>query len=144
MLLNPSFVPEGTSVCVHSYSLHRDPRYFFPSPDAFLPERWLDHTGSGVSNYSDIPPSLGPGFTHDTRAFIPFSFGPYNCVGKALAYQQMRMVVCMLVRAFDMQFAPGYDPSQWEEDLHDFLVIETGKLSVVVKRRDPQSFGHVC
>jgi cytochrome P450 len=104
----------------------------------------LDLSGSGVSDHSNTSPCLEPGFTHDTRAFIPFSFGPSNCVGKALAYQQMRIVVCMLIRAFDMQFAPGYDSSRWEEDLHDFMVIETGKLPVVLKRRDPQPSGHVC
>jgi cytochrome P450 len=103
----------------------------------------LDHPGSGVSDHSNTSPCLEPGFTHDTRAFIPFSFGPSICVGKALAYQEMRIVVCMLIRAFDMQFAPAYDPSQWEEDLQDFMVIGTGKLPVVLKRRDPQLSGRV-
>ena len=36
-----SFIPEGTNAFVHTYSLQRDPRYFFPLPDSFLPERWL-------------------------------------------------------------------------------------------------------
>ncbi|KAL5497698.1 hypothetical protein ACEPAH_2629 [Sanghuangporus vaninii] len=35
-------VPESTAVYVPPYVLHRDPRYFSPFPDSFIPERWID------------------------------------------------------------------------------------------------------
>ena len=66
------------------------------------------------------------------------------CVGKALAYQKMRIVICMLVRAFDMKFAPGYDPSEWEDNLRDFLATSTGKLPVVLTPRGLQPEPSVC
>ncbi|KZP06691.1 cytochrome P450, partial [Athelia psychrophila] len=38
--VGPYFIPEGTQITVHTYSLHRNPAHF-SSPNAFLPERWL-------------------------------------------------------------------------------------------------------
>jgi len=49
-------------VALPIYSLHHHPK-LWDHPDEFLPERWL----SGV----EIP--------HEQ--FLPFSFGPRNCIG---------------------------------------------------------------
>jgi cytochrome P450 len=79
-----SFVPEGTSAVVHTYSLHHDPRYFSPFPDNFIPERWLaseDKIALDPTIFSEHE------VIHNTAAFIPFSVGPSNCVGRNLAYQ---------------------------------------------------------
>ena len=75
-------------------------------------------------------------FVHDTSAFIPFSTGPANCVGKPLAMLEMRMVVALLMQKFDMRFADGYDPSRWEEELKDMFIIETGELPVILSCRN--------
>ncbi|KAF5379710.1 hypothetical protein D9615_005671 [Tricholomella constricta] len=135
--LYTSYVPKGTSTFIPFFSLHRDPRCFSPLPDAFLPERWL-------------PPAqqaeLEPGLFTDTEqenstvvlnanAFIPFSVGPSNCVGKNLAWMEMRMLVCRLVQAFEMRFGEGYDPGRWEEDMLDYFVTIKGRLPVVLTPR---------
>ncbi|KAJ7914832.1 cytochrome P450 [Mycena leptocephala] len=86
------FIPEGTQVYVPPYSLHLDLRYFSPAPEKFMPERCIE-------------PSLRPNAT----AFIPFSYGPSNCVGRNLARQEMAMVTCLLLNRLDIQFAPGFD-----------------------------------
>ena len=104
------------------YALHRDPRYFSPDPDMFMPERWLD-ASSGK-------------FATDRSAFIPFASGHANCVGKNLAWMEMRMVVAAIVQRFDMKFAEGYDPRKWEEDLHDFIGMQVGKLPVALFSRE--------
>ncbi|KAJ6570138.1 cytochrome P450 [Mycena vulgaris] len=127
--IGPHFVPEGTSAAVHSYALQRDPRYFSPSPNCFLPERWLS---------TDEQRALKPAIIkstdeiiHDVSAFIPFSFGPTNCVGKTLAYQEMRMVICTLMTKFDIRFEEGFDARSWEDNLCDFFITRRGKLPVV-------------
>ncbi|KAG0705711.1 cytochrome P450 [Suillus ampliporus] len=130
------FLPDGTSAFVHFYSLHRDPRYFSPSPDAFWPERWLK-----PEERAAFPPFDSKGLDkfpiiHETKAFIPFSFGPANCVGKQLACQEMRTVVCMMMRRLHFSFAEGYDPESWERDFKDYFVATKGSLQVVLSPRD--------
>lgn len=127
--IGDQFVPEGTAVAVHSYTLHRDPRYFSPSPDSFIPERWLS---------TDERRALKPGmftsidkFIHDESAFIPFSIGPAACAGKRLAYQEMRMVICTLMTRFDLNFEEGFDARSWEDNLCDYFITRRGKLPVV-------------
>ncbi|KAJ7746377.1 cytochrome P450 [Mycena metata] len=131
--IGPHFVPEGTGAVIHSYSLQRDPRYFSPSPDSFLPERWLSSDEQRA-----LKPAIFKGtdeIIHDLTAFIPFSIGPNNCAGKNLAYQQMRMVICTLMTRFDMRFEEGFDVRSWEDDLCDYFITRKGKLPVVFVSR---------
>ncbi|KAJ7056643.1 cytochrome P450 [Mycena amicta] len=127
------FVPEGTGTVVHSYTLQRDPRYFSPSPDSFIPERWLS-----LDEQRALKPAVFK-FTdeliHDMSAFIPFSFGPANCAGKQLAYQQMRMVICTLMSRFDMRFENGFEAAFWEDNLRDYFITTKGTLPVVFSSR---------
>ncbi|KAL5529716.1 hypothetical protein ACEPAG_5701 [Sanghuangporus baumii] len=117
------FIPENAAVYIPTYVLHRDPRYFSPSPDSFIPERWLDNEGKDEE------------YSMNAMAYIPFSFGPANCVGKNLALLEMRMVIAMIIQRFDVKLADGYTPQQWEEELKDYYVIKVGELPVVLKAR---------
>ncbi|KAI5982762.1 cytochrome P450 [Pisolithus marmoratus] len=140
--VGPHFLPEGTSAFVHFYSIHRDPRYFSPSPDAFWPERWLSAEDHQTYGYSYPKPSFpsdkstkAPYFIHNPSAFIPFSYGPMNCVGKRLALQEMRTLVCCVMQKFDLRFVEGYDVGRWERELSDYFVAVRGELPVVVSPR---------
>lgn len=115
-----SVVPENTEVYVPAFSLHRNPRYFSPCPDIFWPDRWLskEHTESFNPN-----------------AYIPFSYGPANCVGRNLAKREIMMLSSLLIQTFDMKFEEGFDPSTWEEKLHDHLVLTRAPLPVVLTPR---------
>ena len=118
-LYSDSLIPEHTQVYVPPYSLHRDARYF-PNPNAFVPERWLD----GADN-------------PDQRldAFIPFSYGPSNCVGRPLARKEMLMLVSLLTQRFQFAFSDGFDVDGWPETLHDHFVTTRGALMLTVSRR---------
>ncbi|KAF9000695.1 cytochrome P450 [Cyathus striatus] len=132
-LCSEYFIPEGTAAFIPTYTLQRDVRYFSPFPNAFIPERWLPvedqiHLEPGVfTNRVD--------FVLDTNAFIPFSVGAYNCVGMNFAWMEMRMVICHIVRGFDMTFAEGYCPSYWENGICDYYITLKGELPVVLVPR---------
>ncbi|THH32439.1 hypothetical protein EUX98_g1780 [Antrodiella citrinella] len=128
-MISSSYIPPGTSVRVHTWSVQRDPRNFFPSPNEFWPERWL--IAEKPSLHADVTP-----FIHNPNAFIPFSFGPANCVGKSLALKEMRTVLCHLLQQVDIRFAKGFDPTQWDDHLEDCLTLEVGKLPVVITPRN--------
>ncbi|KAE9402839.1 cytochrome P450 [Gymnopus androsaceus JB14] len=109
------FIPPGTQIYIPPYSLHRDPRYFV-NPTSFLPERWL-------------------GMTREPAAFIPFSFGPANCVGRNLAKREMMMVMSLLMQTFRFAPASGFDLSAWPDQLRDHFIVTRGALYVNVTRR---------
>ena len=128
-----SFIPEGTSAFIHTYSLQRDPRYFSPLPNTFLPERWLSE-----DRRSALEPKIFNSqheYIHNTAAFIPFSIGPANCVGKNLAWMEMRMAVSVIVSRFDLKLDPSYDPEKWYEDICDYFVIVKGPLPTILSPR---------
>ncbi len=76
-------------------------------------------------------------FVHNDAAFIPFSHGPMNCVGKGLAMQQMRTVVYALVQRFRMgpRLEDGWDPRSYEEGFKDCVVANRPELPVVLEPR---------
>ncbi|KAF8843964.1 cytochrome P450 [Paxillus ammoniavirescens] len=125
-MMGTHYIKEGTQIQVPPYVLHRDPRYFFPRPDAFWPDRWL----LDVSNSPDL--------VLDRSAFIPFSMGPANCAGKPLATLELRAVVALLVMHFDMEFDDGFDPETWIQSLNDYFVLGKGRLMVKMKARERQ------
>ncbi|KLO12993.1 high nitrogen upregulated cytochrome P450 monooxygenase 2 [Schizopora paradoxa] len=119
------FIPEGTAINLPPYVIHRDPRYFSPSPNSFIPERWLGQD----NKFHDSK------YYTDSNAFIPFAGGFANCVGKNVAIRNIRMVVTILMQRFDMRIAEGYNPKRWEEEMEEYFVLKIGKLPVVVSAK---------
>lgn len=120
--------------------MQRDPTNF-TSPTSFFPERWIIAEGGNYPSYTTTLPSAmsrlaREKLTHNPNAFLPFSFGPANCVGKNLALQEMKMVMCNLMQKLDMRLADWYDPSEWERKMQEQLVIIVDRLPVVVQRRE--------
>ncbi len=86
-------VPQGTHLGVHQMSANWSPRNFSQA-DAFHPERWLP---SALED-ADSP------FYHDNRdARQPFSLGPRNCIGKNLAFSEMRQILARVLWNFDLE-----------------------------------------
>ncbi|KAH8103043.1 cytochrome P450 [Cristinia sonorae] len=126
------YIPPYTSVRVHVYSIHRDPRNFSPSPETFWPERWLiaSNPSAWDSQLKKTP------FVHNTNAFIPFSYGPANCVGKNLAMMELRMVVCHLLQQMDFKLAKP-DEDHFDEATKDWFGLQVGSLPVEITPRLP-------
>ncbi|KAL5498761.1 hypothetical protein ACEPAH_2116 [Sanghuangporus vaninii] len=137
------FITEGTAVIVPPYALFRNPAYFSPSPDTFWPDRWLHHntvkrtphSAASEPKVSLSKPESDSEVITNMAAFIPFSYGPAHCAGRALALTEMRMVVALLIQHFEFQFADDYDPNDWEEHLEDYFVLCNGPLRVKLTPR---------
>ena len=83
-------------------------------------------------------------FRHNESAFLAFSHGPLNCVGKGLGMQEMRMVVTALVQRFEMRLAAlpgevkagaGAGMDGYEAQYRDFFVSTRPEVMVVLERR---------
>ena len=66
---------------------------------------------------------------------MPFSVGPQNCAGKALAMLELRVIAACIVQKFDMKVSKRYDINQWEKDIKDMYVTVRGPLRVDLSLR---------
>ncbi|KAI8666353.1 hypothetical protein NCS57_00859800 [Fusarium keratoplasticum] len=82
----------------------------FRDADSFVPERWL-----GDISYSN-----------DSKDVLqPFSTGPRNCIGKNLAYAEMRFILARLLWKFDLEILE--ESETWDKQ-KSFLLWEKGAL----------------
>lgn len=69
-------------------------------PEDFVPERWLPSLESPAVDKKD-----------ERKAFNPFLTGPRNCLGKNLAYHEMRLILAKLIWNFDFELID--DNGRW-------------------------------
>lgn len=86
------YVPAGKTVAVSPWAAARS-HLNFHEPDMFRPERWLGDDEK---------------FSNDhLNASLPFGTGPRACIGKNLAYLEMRLILSHLLWNFDIELARG-------------------------------------
>ncbi|GAB7354527.1 hypothetical protein MBLNU459_g4991t2 [Dothideomycetes sp. NU459] len=84
-------IPSNTTVKVTQWATFRSESNF-TKPNEFIPERWLENTDEKAT------------FQDDKKyALQPFSVGPRNCLGRNLAYVEMRLLMAMLLWNFDLE-----------------------------------------
>jgi cytochrome P450/nitrite reductase/ring-hydroxylating ferredoxin subunit len=90
--LGDIFVPKGTRMTVLLRPAAIDQQNFV-DPLAFRPERWLEDVDGA----------------HNAGALIPFGSGPRMCPGRSLALLEMKTLLSMLYKNFDVERvgAPG-------------------------------------
>ncbi|KAL7277159.1 hypothetical protein ACG7TL_009005 [Trametes sanguinea] len=141
VMLGPYFVPGGTMMFLPPYIVQRDPRNFSPFPDDFWPGRWLVSAGrtslsDALANApADVTDADKMSFIHNDTAFIPFSYGPAGCVGKQLAMQEMRTVICALLHKFDFSLHPGWDVEEYDRGFKDYYVTTRPDVHVILRAR---------
>lgn len=99
--------------------LHADP-HSFTDPESFIPERW----------YSK------PELILHKDAFIPFSTGPFGCIGKNLAYMEMRTLTAQIVMKFDVSLAPGEDGERLLRGSRDHFTMHLEELRLCFTERE--------
>ncbi|GBG30167.1 Cytochrome P450 4e3 [Hondaea fermentalgiana] len=96
-------IPEGSELFVWPQLTQRDPDNF-DDPDAFIPERWTDRLRE-----DGRPLKIEMALLGREMAYLPFSMGPRNCVGRAFAIAETKAVLVRLLRVFDFQHVPDQD-----------------------------------
>ncbi|RKP07966.1 cytochrome P450 [Thamnocephalis sphaerospora] len=87
------FIPGGTEITLLYNTIMQDERNF-DNPNTFAPDRWL----------------ASPEEVSETkRAFLPFSAGPRVCLGRALAWMELRVTMATLLRKFEFELVPNQD-----------------------------------
>ena len=118
-------IPRGTPLFLLTRHIAVQDGHFHRG-DRFDPERWLARTETASG-----PRSAAGACPHDTRAFLPFGSGPRVCPGRGLALLQIRTVLAMVCRNFDLE--PASARAGVEE--HLAFTMMPANLSLRLKRR---------
>ncbi|XP_043316218.1 cytochrome P450 4A25-like isoform X2 [Cervus canadensis] len=84
-------LPAGILVSLSFYGLHHNPKVW-PNPEVFDPTRFA------------------PGSTRHSHAFLPFSGGPRNCIGKQFAMNELKVAVALTLLRFELSPDPSRVP----------------------------------
>lgn len=108
---------------MYQWATFRNPENFI-DPDSFRPQRWLPATH----------PLYESKYASDNKAvFKPFSHGTRDCIGKNLAYAEMRVIIARILFRFDFELEPGQH--NWHDQQTTFLVWKKGPLNITLKPR---------
>ncbi len=83
-------IPARSTVALCPFVTHRHPD-FWEKPDVFDPDRFA--------------PELVA--QRPKGAYFPFLSGPHQCIGNEFALLEMRLIVAMVLREFDLELLPG-------------------------------------
>ena len=104
----------GYTVFMSQWVSHRDPR-FFPEPEEFRPERWLDGLAKRLPKY----------------AYYPFGGGPRVCIGNTFAL----MEAAILLAAVGQQYRFTLTSDEPAEFNPQITLLPKDGIPAVLKRR---------
>ncbi|KAK2998152.1 hypothetical protein RJ639_026157 [Escallonia herrerae] len=119
VLPDGTFVPGGSSITYSIYSSGRMKFIWGEDCLEFRPERWLMEDGTKFE-------------AHDPFKFVSFNAGPRICLGKDLAYLQMKSIAAAVLLRHQLAVAPGH---RVEQKMSLTLFMKNG-LNVNVHPRD--------
>ncbi|MGO4683788.1 cytochrome P450 [Hyphomicrobium sp. 2TAF46] len=82
-------VKRGYTILMSQWVSHRDPKYF-PKPEQFLPERWLDGLAARLPKF----------------AYYPFGGGQRLCIGSHFATMEAMIVLATVGQKYKFTLAP--------------------------------------
>ncbi|KAM3475568.1 hypothetical protein MY5147_003668 [Beauveria neobassiana] len=97
-------IPAGVPVGMSAYFQHRDPS-IFPSPEKFMPERWLKNVTLEMQH-----------------SLVPFSKGSRHCLGMHLAYCEINFILAALFRPGGAEFSLHETDESDVKMVHDLIV----------------------
>ncbi|VYS44681.1 unnamed protein product [Arabidopsis thaliana] len=118
VLPDGTFVPAGSSVTYSIYAAGRMKSTWGEDCLEFNPERW-------------ISPIDGKFINHDQYRFVAFNAGPRICLGKDLAYLQMKTIAAAVLLRHRLTVVPGH---KVEQKMSLTLFMKNGLLVNLYKR----------
>ena len=122
---------QSTLIWLVSHACHHDPA-FWPRANEFLPERWL------VKEWEELCPGSG--------AWRPFELGPRACIGKELSLLELKVLLSLIARRFELT-AAYKELDAAEEEQHRrkkvrMAVVKTvdGERAYQVGKGEPSAF----
>lgn len=80
------YLPRGTHVCIPTFAMYKDPKYF-PDPDQFNPDRF---SRDNIMN-------------QNMKILLPFGDGPRQCIAKSYSLLEVKCLISNLLLKFKLQ-----------------------------------------
>lgn len=113
------YLPRGTAVATHSYSMMRDPN-IYPDPDVFKPFRFAEKRGvvqgeqkEGEENNSSNLERASLVFATTGFDYTPFGHGRNACPGRFFASVESRLLLAYIVMHYDFVIQDGRPGNDW-------------------------------
>uniref|UniRef100_A0A4W6CPC9 unspecific monooxygenase n=1 Tax=Lates calcarifer TaxID=8187 RepID=A0A4W6CPC9_LATCA len=81
--INRITIPKGMIVMIPVYALHHDPE-LWPEPEEFKPDRFSKENKQSINSYT----------------YLPFGFGPRNCLGKRFALVMVKLALVEVLQNY--------------------------------------------
>lgn len=107
-------VPAHTELGAMRYSIFRNPDVFNRA-DEYLPQWWMERDGEFKDDNLD--------------ASQPCGLGPRTCIGRNIAWMEMRLIVAKLLWQFD------WEPVTKEWNCPEYLILYRGPMLMKAKSR---------
>jgi cytochrome P450 len=111
-------IPARSLAILCPFVTHRHPA-IWERPDAFDPDRFAPERSAERSKY----------------AHFPFIAGPHQCIGAEFAMLEMRLIVAMVLREYDLELAPN----QTIEPRASIAIVPNAPVQVGLQRRPRES-----
>ncbi|XP_067037448.1 cytochrome P450 3A8-like [Acropora muricata] len=79
-------IPKGMPIMIPVYAIHHDPK-IWPEPEKFNPERFTEAEKANRHPYT----------------FMPFGYGPRNCVGMRFALLELKLTLVKLLKKYKLE-----------------------------------------
>jgi len=109
-------IPVGAEASIMCYNIHHHPDYW-EDPHRFDPERFSKENQVGRHAFS----------------YIPFSAGARNCIGQKFAMQELKTVVCKVMKNFHLT---SNDDEATLEKSGELILRPTNSLDITLVRRN--------
>ncbi|KAG1338203.1 putative Cytochrome P450 714C2 [Cocos nucifera] len=93
MKLGNLHVPQGVSLWIPVWTMHRDPTVWGPDAHEFKPERFA----RGIK-----------GACGDPHVYMPFGLGARTCVGQYFAMVELKIILSLILSKFTFSLSPRY------------------------------------
>ncbi|XP_020604908.1 cytochrome P450 3A8-like [Orbicella faveolata] len=112
-------IPKGIPVMIPCYAIHHDPE-IWPEPEKFDPERFTDAEKAKRHPYT----------------FMPFGYGPHNCVGMRFALLEIKLTLVRLLKKYKLERTEKTAPPPLDFAVGAVLTCPPGKIMLKVSPRD--------
>ena len=92
-------IPKGGVIQLHALPPHLNPDQWY-EPFKFIPERF-------DPEHKYFQPPKGEKKIRHTLSYMPFSYGPRNCAGQAMAYLTMKIILSRIMTKLDFEVDQG-------------------------------------